>query len=41
MATDSSFPSVRRDALEAARNVLRNTFGHVDFRVSLLKTPNR
>jgi hypothetical protein len=32
MATDSSFPSVRRDALDAARNVLRNTFGHVDFR---------
>jgi DEAD/DEAH box helicase len=32
MATDSSFPSVRRDALDAARNVLRNTFGRVDFR---------
>ena len=27
MASDSSFPSVRRDALDAARN----TFGHVDF----------
>jgi len=31
MATDSSFPSMRRDALDAARNVLRNAFGHVDF----------
>ena len=28
MATRSSFPSVRRDALDAARN----TFGHADFR---------
>jgi ATP-dependent DNA helicase RecQ len=31
MATDSSFPSVRHDALDAARDVLRNTFGHADF----------
>src|SRR5262245_65652425 len=32
MATDSSFPSVRHDALDAAGNVLRQTFGHADFR---------
>src|SRR5215510_7010132 len=32
MATDPSLPSVRRDALDAAYNVLRNTFGHADFR---------
>ena len=32
MATDPSLPSVRRDALVAAYNVLRNTFGHADFR---------
>jgi ATP-dependent DNA helicase RecQ len=32
MATDPSLPSVRRDALDAAHNVLRNTFGHSDFR---------
>src|SRR5215813_1920689 len=31
MATDPSLPSVRRDA-DAAYNVLRNTFGHADFR---------
>jgi hypothetical protein len=32
MATDSSFPSVRHDALDAVRDVLRHTFGHADFR---------
>ena len=32
MATDPSFPSVRRDALDAAHNFLRDTFGHADFR---------
>src|SRR3974377_1354157 len=32
MATDPSLPSVRRDALDAAYNVLRSTFGHADFR---------
>jgi len=32
MATDPSLPSVRRDALDAAYNVLRNAFGHADFR---------
>jgi hypothetical protein len=31
MATDSSFSSLRHDALDAARDVLRNTFGHADF----------
>src|SRR6478752_3782161 len=32
MAIDPSLPSLRRDALDAAYNVLRNTFGHADFR---------
>jgi ATP-dependent DNA helicase RecQ len=32
MAIDPSLPSVRRDALGAAYNVLRNTFGHAHFR---------
>jgi ATP-dependent DNA helicase RecQ len=32
MATDSLFPSLCRHALDAARNVLRNTFGHANFR---------
>src|SRR5215467_14668918 len=32
MATDPSLQSVRRDALDAAYSVLRNTFGHADFR---------
>jgi superfamily II DNA or RNA helicase len=31
MATEPSFP-LCHDALDAARNVLRNTFGHADFR---------
>jgi ATP-dependent DNA helicase RecQ len=32
MATDSSFSSVCHDGLDAARDLLRNTFGHADFR---------
>src|SRR5215472_12181726 len=32
MATDPSLPTQRRNALDAAYNVLRNTFGHADFR---------
>jgi hypothetical protein len=31
MAIDSSFTSKRHDGLDAARDLLRNTFGHADF----------